>query len=468
MTTTKRQKPHDGHWAHHYAYYKVSSVVLFTAVPWIADFLYGYDCGAISFAILQLQDDDLSGVTWGDNLSPSLIGMIVSAAASGAFAASSWIVYHQKQQQQQQQKAKSVGYIGELQVGALLYILGALLQVSSSFLQHYVAAIAALILGRFAYGMGIGVSMHAAPAYLGEMAPSRIRGFILSMKEAANTMGVLSGYQIGQIFSSVKGGWTKSFLISTLFAFTSLVISAFLPESSRWLLLHDKDEAAKGSLRFLYRDPQTVEAVYFKIKNHLMQRRQQDTKNEPLSSLSSQSKLTALFDPSNRRALTIGVGIIALQQLTGSPAMLAYASTVFQEAGQASNSSVHMAMFQLFVTLVAVGLVDRSGRQLLLLLGCSAMSVALVVLIIAFDRCDRAVLLAMFVYIGGFQLGFGPIAWLVVAEVFSNELREKATALCVQINFSTYGLVQFAVPVVTATVGFSGTFAVFAALSIYR
>jgi len=461
MTTTKPQQPHDAERTKPYHYsYMLWSVILFTAVPWIADFLYGYDCGAISYTILQLRDDDLSGVSWGDNLSASVIGMIVSAAALGAFVASSWIVQHQEHRQHQQQKAISVGYVGELQAGALLYILGALLQVSSSFLQQYHTAIAALILGRFVYGLGIGVSMHAAPAYLGEMAPSRIRGFVLSMKEAANTVGVLTGYQIGHVFSSVEGGWINCFLISTLFAFASLVISAlFLPESARWLLLRDKDEAAKGSLRFLYRDPETVEAVYSKIKNHLMQRRQQDTTKKPVSSL---------WDPANRHALTIGVGIVALQQLTGSPAMLAYASTVFKEAGQASNSSVHMAMFQLFVTLIAVGLVDRSGRRLLLLLGCSAMSVALAVLIIAFGRYDRAVLLAMFVYIGGFQLGFGPIAWLVVAEVFSNELRGKATALCVQINFSTYGLVQFAVPVVTATVGFSGAFAVFAALSIYR
>ena len=59
------------------------------------------------------------------------------------------------------------------------------------------------------------------------------------------------------------------------------------------------------------------------------------------------------------------------------------------------------------------------------------------------------------------------MAWLIVAEVFPNELRGKATALCVQVNFGSYGLVQFAVPVLEEMIGFNGTFAIFALLSAY-
>lgn len=64
----------------------------------------------------------------------------------------------------------------------------------------------------------------------------------------------------------------------------------------------------------------------------------------------------------------------------------------------------------------------------------------------------------MFLFIGGFQLSFGPMAWSIVAEVFPNELRGKATALCVQTKFGCYGIVQFAVSVF----GFHGSFALFA------
>jgi len=436
--------------------YKLSSVILFTAVPWIADFLYGYDCGAVSYAILQLPDEEMSGVTWGDNLSGSLIGGIVSAAALGAFLASSWIV--------QEHQRPQMGYIPELQLGAVLYLLGASLQASCRWMVHFELAMTTLITGRLIYGLGIGVSMHAAPAYLGEMSPSSIRGFCLSMKEAANVVGVLAGYQAGHYFSAYQGGWAFSFMMSSAFALTSLGISSWLPDSPRWLLLHDKNQAAKRSLLFMFGDSDIVEMEFSEIKEHLMGRREEKVGAfEP----SGENKLSDLWHMSNRRPLIIGIGVIALQQLTGSPAMLAYASTVFEEAGQASNSSVHMAMFQLFMTLIAVGLVDRCGRRPLLLLGCAAMTIALVILVLSYGRYDQSVLFAMFAYIGGFQLGFGPIAWLVVAEVFPNELRAKATALCVQTNFLTYGIVQFAVPIVKEIFGFSGTFAVFAALSVY-
>ena len=120
----------------------------------------------------------------------------------------------------------------------------------------------------------------------------------------------------------------------------------------------------------------------------------------------------SLWHSSNRRPLWIGVGIIALQQVTGSPAMLAYASTVFEQAGQASNSSVHMAMFQLAITLLAVGLVDTCGRRWLLGGGCLVMAVALMVLVIFYGWHDQAVLWAMFLYIGGFQLGLVPLPGL--------------------------------------------------------
>lgn len=375
--------------ADHRSYSLLSATLVFV-VPGIADLLYGYDCGAVSYAILQLQDDETSGVPWGSEMlvgQPALRGTIISAAALGAFAASLFVF------------SIDISRLLELQIGAVLYILGALLQVACSLFENGNPAITCLILGRFVYGLGIGISMHAAPAYLGEMAPTSIRGVFLSLKEAANTIGVLIGYQIGHTFSSREGGWIYTFLISTLFAAASLAISLLLPRSTRWLLLRGKEAEARKSLRFIYRDGDVAADICETIRQHLADRCETGMSE------------TTLWDPINRRALVTGAGIIALQQVTGSPAMLAYASTVFQEAGDASNSSVYMAMFQLFMTMIAVFLVEPWGRRILLFLGCGLMAVALVVLAISFGRYDEFVFVGMLAYIGGFQLGFGPIAW---------------------------------------------------------
>ena len=448
-TTTTRAM----HLSRHERSYSLAAVCLVFVVPGLADFLYGYDCGAISYAIVQIQsstsDDDVSGVFWGHILVhwPALRGLIVSGAAIGAFVAS-LVIYSVDASRKR-----------ELQVGTLFYIAGALLQVTSCLPQQSASvAIALLFLGRLVYGLGIGTSMHAAPAYLGEMSPSSIRGVMLALKEAANTLGVLIGYQVGYSYSEIPRGWVWTFAISTLFAATSLLLSLFLPRSARWLLLHGKDNEALESLRFVFQDGNGAHTTFSEIKNHL---------RPPRLGLERPTTMS-LWDSRNRHALVIGVGIIVLQQITGSPAMLAYASTVFEEAGRASNSSVRMAMFQLAVTMVAVGLVEKCGRKILLYIGCVSMAAALVVLAACFGRHDGVVLIAMFIYIGGFQIGFGPMAWLIVAEVFSNEMRGRAVALCVQVNFSTYGLVQFGVPVVSNVIGFNGTFAIFAALSAYR
>jgi sugar porter (SP) family MFS transporter len=425
------------------------AVTIVFFVPGLADFLYGYDCGAISYALLQMQSED-SGVTWGNELvhRPALRGFVVSGCAIGAFVASSFIV------------SIDASRIRELQVGALLYIAGALLQVTSSLIEIPALAIVLFFCGRFVYGLGIGISMHAAPAYLSEMSPSSIRGVVMSMKEAANTIGLLVGYALGHAYSSRSGGWVLTFASSTIFAATSFAVSFFLPKSARWLMVHGKEDQARQSLGFIYRD-EAIENTLSEIKRYCPSRQE-----------SSEFVVAArqqLWDPSNRQALVCGVGIIALQQLTGSPAMLAYASTVFDETGHASNSAVHMAIFQLIATLASAGLVEICGRKMLLYIGCSSMTISLIVLSICFGRYNgNVILVAMFVYIGGFQVGFGPIAWLIVAEVFSNLVRGQAVALCVQVNFSTYGLVQFAIPVIASILEFNGTFALFGMLSAYR
>ena len=132
--------------------YSLLSVILIFLVPGIADLLYGYDCGAMSFAILQLQDPERSGVTWSDRVaySPTLQGAIVSTAALGALLASV-LIY----------TVVDASRIRELQIGAILYINGACLQVASYYPENATWALTLLLIGRLVYGLGIGVSMHA-------------------------------------------------------------------------------------------------------------------------------------------------------------------------------------------------------------------------------------------------------------------------------------------------------------------
>jgi hypothetical protein len=180
----------------------------------------------------------------------------------------------------------------------------------------------------------------------------------------------------------------------------------------------------------------------------------------------------SIWDPSRRAPLLAGVGLVVLQQVTGQPSVLSYATPIFRDTGLSDYSSVLVAAFKLVATLTAAGTVEKYGRKKLLYTGCSLMLVALTVLSVSFGRdapgVQSTILLSMFVYIGGYQVGFGPISWLIISEVFPLSVRGQAVALAVQMNFFLNAVVQFGVPVLESAIGLNFTFGIFAVLTAYR
>lgn len=203
-------------------------------------------------------------------------------------------------------------------------------------------------------------------------------------------------------------------------------------------------------------------------------------------------------------------------QITGQPSVLYYANTIFTDAGMSGFSSVLIGGFKLLATFFAVFNVDHYGRRSLLFIGCSLMLIALIFLGIAFcfpyvsesdchayltsvscsgvskcvwaDSCGATcssdtdcdccavtgfdlqkitILVALFTYIGGYQMGFGPIAWLIIAEIFPLELRGKAISLAVVTNFFWNMVVTFFFVVEIEWIGAAATFFIFSALTLY-
>merc|ERR1711998_282336 len=174
-----------------------------------------------------------------------------------------------------------------------------------------------------------------------------------------------------------------------------------------------------------------------------------------------------LFSPRYRRALVAGIGDVLLQQLTGQPSVLYYANTIFNDVGIAAAATVGTGAFKFVATLTTTVLVDRYGRRPLLFIGIAMMFVALLVLTWAFygyetgdDDAAAAddsggaltvkqglIIAAMFLYIGGYQVGFGPIAWTLISEIFPLQVRGQAVALAVQANFASNLIVSFLFPV---------------------
>lgn len=199
--------------------------------------------------------------------------------------------------------------------------------------------------------------------------------------------------------------------------------------------------------------------------------------------MESDSDEPSVWDSRFRPALVAGVGLVFLQQVTGQPSVLYYAASIFDDAGLSSVATVGMAAFKLVMTMLAVVTVDRYGRKVLLYTGILVMFVALVALAIAFSQMPTSdddtdtdesisgtkmvVLVALFTYIGGYQIGFGPIAWLLISEVFPLEVRGQAVALAVQTNFFWNVVTSYLFPLILDALGPSYTFGMFGLIDLF-
>merc|ERR1712032_198537 len=163
------------------------------------------------------------------------------------------------------------------------------------------------------------------------------------------------------------------------------------------------------------------------------------------------------------RPLKIGCGIVFLQQVTGQPSVLYFATNIFKSAGfgnTAALSSVGVGLVKLLATLFTVWRVDHYGRRFLLFVGISMMTVALALIGVAFTfrECQTpgvalancsdgdvglpkpwayATVGGLMVYVSGYQVGFGPIAWLLIAKVFPLQARGAALSIAAVVNFGS-------------------------------
>ncbi|KAL6785000.1 hypothetical protein ACKKBG_A02020 [Auxenochlorella protothecoides x Auxenochlorella symbiontica] len=387
--------------------------------PALGGFLFGYDIGASSGAIVSMTSPTLS--RRGELLLAA--GLYAGGAAGGALAPS----------------------------------------------------LGAVLAARALFGLGIGFAMHAAPAYIAETSPARARGLFISLKEAVVVLGILAGYAASYAWVDASGGWRWMLGAATAPAAALAAGMAWLPESPRWLLLSG---AGRGAAAAALHRTQGRNASAASVAVELAGM-QAATEAESPRAGADPLGLRELARPRYRRPLAIGAGLMLFQQVTGQPSVLYYAASIFQAAGfqssgQATGVSLGLGLFKLVMTGVAVATVDRLGRRPLLLWGVSGLVGALLCLALASGGAlpiDPGLvawtnLAALLVYVGCYQVSFGPISWLIVSEIFPLKVRGQAMALATLTNFSSNFAVSLALPSVRESIGPSATYLVFAVVGV--
>ncbi|ONK71535.1 uncharacterized protein A4U43_C04F9640 [Asparagus officinalis] len=436
--------------------YSIGAAILPFLFPALGGLLYGYDIGATSGATISLQSLTLSGTTW-YNLSSVEIGLVVSGSLYGALIGSALAFT----------VADFLGRRRELIVSSMLYFLGALLTALAPNFPI-------MVLGRFVFGAGIGLAMHAAPMYIAETAPAQIRGTLISLKEFFIVIGMLFGYITGSLFVDVVAGWRYMYATSA----PVCVIMAFgmwwLPPSPRWVLLCTIQ--GKGNL------PEAKHLAICclcRLRGQVNEGSASDQVDAILDELASTSEekeasFFEIFQGKCLKALVIGAGLVFFQQITGQPSVLYYAATILQSAGfsaaaDATRVSVLLGILKLIMTGIAVLVVDKIGRRPLLIGGVSGITVSLFLLssyYMLFKGSAFVAVIALLLYVGCYQLSFGPIGWLMISEIFPLRLRGRGLSIAVLVNFASNALVTFAFSPIGDLVGTGVLFAGFGILAL--
>ncbi|KAF3432668.1 hypothetical protein FNV43_RR23770 [Rhamnella rubrinervis] len=436
--------------------YSVLAAILPFLFPALGGLLYGYDIGATSCATISIESATLSGVSW-YNLSSVEIGLITSGSLYGALIGSV-LAFN---------VADFLGRRRELLSSAVIYLVGALVTAVAPNLPI-------MVVGRFIFGIGIGLAMHAAPMYIAETAPCQIRGRLISLKEFFIVLGMVGGYGTGSLLVDSVGGWRYIYAASTPLAVIMGIGMWWLPESPRWILLCAIQ--GRGNMREL---KESAIRCLRRLRGRAIGDTAPAQVDEILSELSSvgeekEATLGEMFRGKCLKALVIGAGLVLFQQITGQPSVLYYAASIFQSAGfsaasDATRVSILLGLLKLIMTGAAVLVVDRLGRRPLLLGGVSGMVISLFLLgsyYLFLDEAAAVAVVALLMYVGCYQLSFGPIGWLMISEIFPLRLRGRGLSIAVLVNFGANAIVTFAFSPLEALLGAGILFYAFGIIAV--
>ena len=382
------------------------SVYFIAAVAAIGGFLFGYDTGVISGALLFLkQSFALNATTQEIAVSAVLVGAIVGAIVAGRLN-------------------DALGRKKTLLLLAVIFTVGAAASV--------------------------------VPVYISEIAPARLRGRLVTLNQLAITVGIAVSYWVDLAFAHAGLAWQPMFASAALAGIALFLGMLLCPESSRWL-------ASKGRW-------DEAQAVIEHIKGAQPEQELADIRRS-LSEQRQQLGVHELFTLRLRGALIVGVGLAVFQQFVGVNTVIYYAPTIFQQAGFSSASSAILAtsvvgIVNVLATIAAILLVDRLGRRMLLLGGSMIMVVALVMLGIIFAHNSGHIggltLIALIVYILAFALSFGPVFWLMSAEIFPTRVRASGASISSFANWAANLLVSITFLSLIGALGAPSTFWLYA------
>ena len=415
-----------------------------------------------------------------------------------------------------------------LKIAAALFAVSA---IASAVAPNFFALVAARMLG----GLGVGAALIIAPMYIAEIAPAKVRGRMVSFNQLNIVIGIsaafFSNYLILMLGKSDLAwvqalnfaGWNWRWMLGVealpaIFYFFALFT---VPESPRWLVMHDKDEDALKIME--------------QVSNPEQAREDLRAVRMSIDAEASEEKAVfkELFHPAMRFVLTIGLAVAILQQITGINSVFFYAPMIFEQSGIGTDASfmqaVLVGLVNLVFTVTAILLIDRLGRRPLLAFGLTGIAVCMLLLSYSFgsatytlddeaiaslpETIDRGrltplvdrtfdndvefrqtivaavgrdafqdnqsalvsaaisidpalILLGILGFVASFAISLGPVMWVLFSELFPNRVRGLAISFVGLVNSAVSFTVQLVFPWELENIGNSATFLIYGGFAI--
>jgi sugar porter (SP) family MFS transporter len=406
----------------------------------LAAVLFGYDNGIIGAALLFIPRD-LPLTPWqkGAVVSATVFGAMLGALGSGP-------------------AADRLGRQRILLAAGVVFTVGALGAGAA-------ATVGMLVAFRFILGLGIGIASVIVPLYLAEMAPAQDRGVVTSLNQYMIIVGTALSAALGYAFA-FAGSWRWMLLVGVFPAIVLMVGMVVMPDTPRSLVRRGQGDNARVVLVGLRGDAAEAERELAEIT--AVERDQRYPRTVAL-----------LSAPWVRRLLLLGALLAIFQQITGINAIVYYAPTILTGFGVSETTALLFGFLNGLVNIGTIALVvrskvvDRRGRKPVLLAGLVGMSASLfavgaAVLILPVNSTALFVIAAaaFVVFTNTFSATWGPVLWVMLAEIFPLAIRGAAMAIATLFNWLSAFVISLTFPSFVAFAGIGTAFIVFAIVGV--
>jgi len=421
---------------------------LASLVAALGGLLFGYDVGVIAGARPLLAQDM--------SLTCSEEELVVSLMPLGAVSASiisGWLL-------------NNLGRKYSIQFTAFLFTVGALIMAMANNL-------VVVLVGRFLVGFCVSLSAMSECTYIAEISHATQRGRLVTLNELGITLGFLLAFIINYIFMTVESGWRYMFGLSGVVAVIQLFCMVFLPQTPHFLVIRGKEEQASMVMKKMHgMGGMAAKREVAKIRTSWQEEKE-----------TSCSFLFSTVD-NMRSRLVVGLGLVIAQQMTGQPNIMYYATDIAQSVGfcgdlLSATATVFLGVVKVVATVLAMMLVDRVGRRTLLLSGVGLMVASLICLTVSATYLEHSQgfidhqvcvefnielinstvasactttnlpspvrylsFAALVTYITAYSFSFGPITWVLLAELFPLNTKTQAMSLGQAVNWTVNVLVS--------------------------